>query len=83
MTELTIDTKKKRLRLQVELAGEPEPITIEIARYSLKTKGDKAQLTIEDATASREWLSVALKEFVIGRSFAVPAAAGALLKVLT
>ena len=83
MTELKIDTKKKRLRFQVELAGEPEPITIEIARYHLKTKGDRAQIVIEEATASREWLSIALREFVVGRSFAVPSAAGALLKVLT
>jgi len=83
MTELTIDTKKKKLRLQLELLGEPEPIAIEVTRYNLKTKGGQTQLTIEEATASREWLAVALREFVVGRSFQVPAAAGAVLKVLT
>lgn len=82
MTEFTIDTKKKKLRLRLELVGEPEPIEIEITRYNLKAKGDQAQLTIEEANASREWLSVAMREFVVGRSFAVPAAAGAVLKVL-
>jgi len=83
MTEFTIDTKKKTLCLRLELVGEPEPIEIEITRYNLKAKGDQAQLTIEEAKASREWLSVAMREFVVGRSFTVPAAARAVLKVLT
>ena len=82
MTEFTIDTKKKKIHLRLELLGEPEPIEIEITRYNLKAKGDQAQLTIKEAKASREWLSVTMRELVVGRSFTVPAAAGAVLKVL-
>ena len=39
-------------------------------------------MTIEDATSSREWLTVALREFVVGQDFTVPAKAGAVLKLL-
>ena len=83
MTELSIDTKKKRVRVRLELVGEAEPIEVEIAKYSLKNKDSGARLTIEEATASREWLAVALREFVVGRTIDIPPKAGALLKLLT
>jgi len=83
MTELSIDTKKRRVRVRLELRGEVEPIEVEITKYSLKNKDSAASLTIEEATASREWLAVALREFVIGRTIDIPSKAGALLKLLT
>ena len=83
MTELYIDTKNKRVRVRLELLGEKEPIDIEILRYSLKGKGDVTHITIEEATSSREWLTVALRDFVVGHHFAIPDKAGAALKLLT
>jgi len=83
MTELSIDTKKRRVRVRLELLGEAEPIEVEITKYSLKNKDSAARLTIEEATASREWLAVALREFVVGRTIELPAKAVALLKLLT
>ena len=83
MTELSIDTKKKRVRVRLELVGEKEPIELEILRYNLKAKGETAHVTIEEATASREWLNVALREFLVGQDITIPAKAGALLKLLT
>ena len=83
MTELSIDTKKKRMRVRLELVGESAPIEVEITKYSLRNKASDAHLTIEEATASREWLAVALREFVVGQSIKIPPKAGALLKLLT
>lgn len=83
MTELSIDTKKKTVRLRLELLGEAEPIEVQVTKYSLKQKGDETRLVVEEATASREWLAVALREFVVGQSVPVPAKAGVLLKLLT
>ena len=83
MTKLSIDTKEKRIRVRLDLIGEKEPIEVEILRYHLKTKGETAYITIEEATASREWLTVALREFVVGQDITIPAKAAALLKLLT
>ncbi len=83
MTELSIDTKKRRVRVRLELVGEAEPIEVEITKYNLKNEESGARLTIEEATASREWLAVALREFVVGRTIKIPPKAGALLKLLT
>ena len=83
MTELSIDTRTKRVRVRLELLGEKEPIEVEILRYTLKEKGETTYITIEEATSSREWLTVALREFVVGEDLAIPAKAGAVLKLLT
>ena len=83
MTELSIDTQSKRVRVRLELLGENEPIDVEILRYCLKEKGGNTCITIEEMTSSREWLTVALREFVVGQDLAIPAKAAAVLKLLT
>lgn len=83
MTDLSIDTKNKRIRVRLDLIGEKEPIEVEVLRYELKTNGNTTHVTIEEATASREWLALALREFVVGQDIPVPPKAAALLKLLT
>ena len=83
MTEFLIDTKNRRVRARVDLLGENEPIEIEILRYSLKEKGETTYITVEEATSSREWLTAALREFVVGQELPIPAKAGAVLRLLT
>jgi len=83
MTEFCIDTKNKRVHLRLELLGEKDPIDVEVLRYSLKEKGETTYITIEEVTSSREWLTAALREFVVGEDLAIPAKAGALLRLLT
>jgi hypothetical protein len=82
VTELSIDTENKRVRLQLALVGETVPIEINITRYRLRSSEQGARVTIEQATASRPWLDTALQQFVVGETFPIPAKAEALLKLL-
>jgi hypothetical protein len=83
VTQLSIDTKSKRIRLRVELIGEREAVDIDVIRYRLRSNDDcGARLTIEAATASRHWLDAALQQFVVGETFPIPAKAEALLRLL-
>ena len=82
MTELSIDTKNKRVRLRLELLGEQEPINIDVLRYSLKEKDGTTYITIEEVQSSREWLTSALREFVVGEDLIIPPKASAILKLL-
>jgi len=68
--------------VRLELSGEREPVEIHIAKYRLAKKGDQATVTIVDADASRKWVTTALREFVVGRSFTIPEKASAVLKLL-
>ena len=83
MTEFSIDTKSRTFRLRLDLVGETEPIEINVGRYELKRRGDETSLKVLDATASRPWLAEALRQFVVGRSFTVPAGMEVVLKLLT
>jgi len=82
MTELSIDTKNKRVRVRLELVGEKEPIDLEILRYTLKEKGETTYVTIDDVTSSREWITAALRHFVVGEDLEIPGKAAAVLKLL-
>ena len=80
VTELTINTKNKKARVRLQLVGEAEPVEIEVTKYSLDNVGPGLRLTIDDATASRPWIAVVLREFVIGKSFPVPRKVETMLK---
>jgi hypothetical protein len=83
MTELSVDTRKRTIVVRLDLRGEDEPIEVHVTKYGLKRHGDSATLTILGATASRKWIEEALQQFVVGRTFDIPPAAAAVLKLLT
>ena len=82
MTDVSVDTSKRELRVRLELVGEDTPIDIRVSNYSVEQQGAGATLTIGDATASREWITEVLRESVVGRSFVLPERAAALVKFL-
>jgi hypothetical protein len=82
VSDLSIDTEKRACQLRLDLLGEAEPIDIYITKYALKRSGEKTMLTVVGATASRKWLAAALREFVVGQTFAIPAKAGGVLRLL-
>jgi len=82
ITDLSVNTATQEIRLRVELVGESEHLEIHVRKYQLDRDGDTATLTVLDATASRPWLAEALREFVIGRTFAIPPKASAMLTLL-
>ena len=83
LSDLSIDTKRQRIHLRLRLSGEAEPTEVYVRKYTLKRKGERAMLTIVDATASRKWVAAILRKFVTGQTFPVPAQAATALKLLT
>jgi hypothetical protein len=82
-SQLSIDTKKRAIRLRMQLAGDATPFEIHVRKYAVERRGGGATLTIADATATRQWVAIALRDFIIGRRFTIPAQAAAALKLLT
>jgi hypothetical protein len=72
VTDLAIDTKNKSMRVRVELIGESEPIEVNVTEYYLRRSDRGSKITIESATASRQWVDIALQQFVVGKSFPIP-----------
>lgn len=70
---LQLDSQARRVSLEVQLEGEPGPISVEIPAYRLEVIEGRPQVTILEASASRPWIGLALAEHVVGRPFPVPA----------
>jgi hypothetical protein len=82
MTDLSIDTKRQTIRLQLQLSGDARPVEVYVRKYALKRKGERPMLMVVDATASRKWVAAVLREFVTGQTFPVPPQAATALKLL-
>jgi hypothetical protein len=82
MSDVSIDTSTREIRVRLELAGEPTPVEIHVRHYSIEQQGERATVTIGDATASREWVSELLRQLVVGRPIVIPERAAAIVKLL-
>ncbi len=72
ITDLNIDTAAKALRFEVQLKGEPTAISISVGRYELSRENQRPMVAVQQVSASREWITTALNEYVVGRRFEIP-----------
>jgi hypothetical protein len=68
---LSLNTSDRSVHVRCALRGESEPIDVVLREYSVEQDDAGAWLTVGDATASREWLTAALRRFCVGRRFRV------------
>jgi hypothetical protein len=82
MLNLSIDSKTKRIRLEVLLQGESEPITITIDEYEVATAAGADFILVKKASASREWMNALLQDFALGKKIPLPAKYASMVKSL-
>jgi hypothetical protein len=84
MLNFSIDPETRTITLEMLLKGEKEPMQVTLRGYEiLEPAGGKAAgLRVAEVNASREWLEVALRQFVQGRTIDLPANAAPLLKMI-
>src|ERR1041385_2868076 len=82
MLNLSIDSKTKRIRLEILLKGETEPLTVTIDEYQLTTAAGADFILIKKASASREWVGALLQDFAIGKTIPLPTKYGNMAKSL-
>ena len=75
--ELSIDSKRRRIDLKCQLAGEVSPIGVTIEKYQIEKKGGKTFITVLDSSATRAWMQAAMRQHLHGREFEVPSWAAA------
>jgi len=73
--QLSIDTSKKTMRIELDLNGESAPISVDIDSYELNEKDGVLRIAFQEMNASREWISAVLKKYVVGQAFPLPNAA--------
>lgn len=82
MLKLDLDSKSKRLRVEVMLEGEKEPLYVEVARYELCEEGGKHMLKIYGVHTSRAWINTLVGNYLEGKAFEIPAEYAKMLKMV-
>ena len=76
MLSLKIDRSTKSASLQILLAGESEPVSVEIGKYHLDDINGKKFVVVDSVTISRQWMNLAAQDYLVGRplqlSFSLP-----------
>jgi hypothetical protein len=83
MLNFSVNPETHTIGVEMLLKGEKEPIQLTLRGYEIvEPEGGKPALRIAQVSASREWLEVALRQFVEGKPIELPASAAALMKLL-
>ena len=72
VSKLNLDTKNKKIHLDVDLKGEEKILGLTVNSYSFKEKNDKYYLIISDITSSREWLTIVFKSYMDKQELEIP-----------
>lgn len=72
VSELTINGKQKKIHLQIELEGEPLPVTLEISRYLLEEKNGIFFFTVQELHISKVWMQKVLTTYLLNKQIVVP-----------
>ena len=76
---LRMDTRNRTASITLTLKGEVSPITIEIHNYEVTRRDGVSWIRVNNVTASREWMGLALQEYLVGQQFKLPGGASAFL----
>jgi hypothetical protein len=77
--ECTVDTRASRLSLTALLAGEREPITVILDRYSIEPENSERYIVLHEFSSSRAWIAALLTRLFSGKRYKIPAAVVKLL----
>ena len=72
MLKLELDSKSKKVMLEVMLEGEKEPLQVELERYELTEEGGKHYLKAYGIHTSRAWINTVAATYLEGKAFEVP-----------
>jgi hypothetical protein len=81
-TDLSFNSANHSAELRLNLRGESEPVDIRVSDIHVQPAEGGAIVIVGDAIASREWVSGALSEFVVGRALHVSRKVGLMLRLL-
>jgi hypothetical protein len=73
---LRLDTGARKASITVQLAGEANPITVEVEEYEVRRGPEGSWLRLKRLRASRPWLTSALEQYVVGQEFKLPTSLG-------
>lgn len=72
MLNLSIDSRNKKIRVEVIPKGETDPLTVTIEEYEVTTIDGAPALLVKRTSSTREWVDAVLKDFATGKTIRLP-----------
>ena len=77
--DLTIDSKRNRIKVTVRLNGEVSPVGVTIEKYRVEEEGGKKYFQVLDSSCTLPWLQAVMRDHLHGRRVELPPWAAAAL----
>lgn len=74
LTRLSIDSKCRAIRAELDLRGEPSPIVINVGAYDLSESDGASYIAVRDVSTSKEWITALVNRYVVGQRLRIPQA---------
>ncbi len=81
LAKLKFNSQDKTLHLEVVLMGESEPIEVSLKDYEILEQSGQTFLVFNQGTASRQWITTAIRTFLLGRRFELPESYAAMVRM--
>lgn len=72
MVEIKFNPENRHLHARLELAGENDPITVEITDYEFEESDGTTKLIVKQAKVDREWIELLINDILIGKPINLP-----------
>ena len=80
--DLRLDSRNKRLELELLLNGEAEPLQVRIENYEIREEAGCWYLRAKELKASREWIDTLAREYLSERPLEIPEHYARMLKMV-
>lgn len=71
--DIRLDSKARRIEIDMLLKGESEPVIIRLEDYEIISEGQRHFITCRGIHVSREWMKTLANDLILDRRFEVPA----------
>lgn len=72
LSDIRLDSRERKIELELLLKGESSPVRIFIQRYDILSEEEKSYIVCRDITVSREWMKALAEDFLREKKFEIP-----------
>jgi hypothetical protein len=72
LSDIRLDSRERKIELELLLKGESTPVRIFIQRYDILSEEEKSYIVCRDITVSREWMKALAEDFLREKKFEIP-----------
>lgn len=73
MINFKLDSKSKSISFSIHPKGEEDPIDFKVDKYNLTNENGKFFIEVSDISTNREWMNIAIGNFMPKGKFPIPA----------